>query len=49
MPRTPRIDIGQEVYHILNRANARVQIFDDDLDYQIFETMRGAGRPKNGG
>lgn len=39
MPRTSRIDIGQEVYHILNRANARVQIFDDDEDYQIFEKI----------
>lgn len=39
MPRTSRIDIGQEVYHILNRANARVQIFDDDKDYLDFEKI----------
>ena len=39
MPRTTRTDVGGEVYHILNRANARVQIFDDDQDYQIFENI----------
>lgn len=39
MPRTARIDVGQEVYHILNRANARVQIFDDDKDYLDFEKI----------
>ena len=39
MPRITRIDIGGEIYHILNRANARVQIFDNDQDYQIFESI----------
>jgi len=28
MPRAERTDVGGYVYHILNRANARVQIFD---------------------
>jgi len=27
------------VYHIINRANARVQIFDNEKDYQIFENI----------
>ncbi len=36
MPRINRVDVGGEVYHILNRANARVQIFDEDKDYQQF-------------
>ncbi len=39
MPRTTRTDVRGEIYHILNRANARVQIFDDDQDYQIFEKI----------
>jgi len=38
MPRVERTDIGEYVYHILNRANARVQIFDSDKDYQVFES-----------
>lgn len=37
MPRTARIDIGDHIYHVLNRANARVQIFDSNDDYAQFE------------
>lgn len=39
MPRAPRTDVGGYVYHALNRANARVQIFDDEKDYQLFELI----------
>lgn len=39
MPRTVRIDVGGEVYHILNRANVRVQIFDEHQDYLHFEKI----------
>jgi len=39
MPRINRVDVGGEVYHILNRANARVQIFDNKDDYQQFEEI----------
>lgn len=39
MPRQPRTDIGGEVYHIINRSNARVKIFDTDKDYQLFEKL----------
>ncbi|MDD5750326.1 MAG: transposase [Candidatus Pacebacteria bacterium] len=39
MPRITRTDIGEEMYHVLNRANARVQIFDNDQDYKIFESI----------
>ena len=39
MPRVKRTDIGEYVYHIINRANARVQIFDSDKDYQLFEII----------
>lgn len=39
MPRVERTDIGGYIYHTLNRANARVQIFDNDKDYQLFENI----------
>jgi putative transposase len=39
MPRINRIDIGGEIYHITNRANARIQIFDNPKDYQLFEEV----------
>ena len=39
MPRTPRIDLADHCYHIINRANARVQIFCTDKDYQLFENL----------
>jgi putative transposase len=39
MPRINRVDVGGEVYHVLNRANARVQIFDTKQDYQQFEEI----------
>ena len=39
MPRAERTDVGEYVYHIINRANARVQIFDSDKDYQLFEII----------
>jgi len=39
MPRINRVDVGGEVYHVLNRANARVQIFDNKDDYQQFEEI----------
>lgn len=39
MPRIGRIDVGGYVYHVLNRANARVRIFDSDKDYRLFESI----------
>ena len=37
MPRINRIDISDTVYYVINRANARMQIFDKDKDYVFFE------------
>ena len=37
MPRINRIDISDIVYHVINRANARIQIFNEDKDYRLFE------------
>jgi len=39
MPRAPRVDVGGYIYHVLNRANARAQIFDGAKDYQLFEQL----------
>jgi len=39
MPRIGRVDVGNQIYHVINRANARVQIFDNDDDYKLFESI----------
>ena len=39
MPRTSRVDIANIPYHVINRANARMQIFDNDKDYKLFEKV----------
>jgi putative transposase len=36
MARIPRNPVGDVVYHILNRANGREQIFHKDKDYEAF-------------
>jgi putative transposase len=39
MSRIRRTDVGGFVYHVINRANARVTIFYNDNDYQNFEVI----------
>ncbi len=39
MGRAPRVDIGDEIYHVLNRANGRTEIFNKDKDYEAFELI----------
>lgn len=39
MPRAPRTDVGEEVYHVINRANGRLQIFNTEKDYELFESL----------
>ena len=39
MPRARRVALGGLVYHVLNRANARMQLFAQDSDYQAFERV----------
>lgn len=41
MPRRKRVCTGGYVYHVLNRAVAREQIFEDDGDYAAFEKVLG--------
>ncbi len=46
MPRINRVDVGDQIYHVLNRANARVQIFDNDKDYRLFESVLEEAKEK---
>ncbi|MBU3942870.1 transposase, partial [Patescibacteria group bacterium] len=46
MPRTNRIDIANIPYHVINRANARIQIFDEDRDYKLFEEVLEEAKEK---
>ena len=39
MGRPKRIDLGGYVYHVLNRGNGRMAIFDDAGDYDAFERI----------
>lgn len=39
MPRNSRTDVGGEVYHVINRANGRMKIFNNDDDYLLFEKL----------
>lgn len=39
MPRVPRVDIKNTIYHVINRANARLPIFFKEKDYQLFESI----------
>lgn len=39
MPRPPRKIEGNTVYHVLNRANARMKIFEKEKDYLAFEKI----------
>ena len=48
MPRIERIDVGEYVYHVINRANARVTIFDNPSDYKLFEEILEEGVNKFG-
>lgn len=46
MARVLRVDIGNEVYHVVNRANARAAIFDSKHDYELFESILEEGIKK---
>ncbi len=39
MPTRRRIAVGDMVYHVLNRANARLALFETDGDYLAFEKV----------
>jgi putative transposase len=39
MPRPPCADESGQIYHVLNRGNARAEIFHKDGDYLAFEKI----------
>jgi putative transposase len=39
MPRVARIVPGGMIFHVLNRENARSQIFEHDRDYEALERV----------
>jgi len=39
MSRLLRVDVGNEIYHVINRANARLPFFFKEEDYKLFETI----------
>jgi len=47
MGRAFRIDIRDEIYHVLNRANAGMEIFKKEKDYEAFESIIQETKEKN--
>ncbi|KAF3978313.1 MAG: hypothetical protein HFP77_02485 [Methylococcales symbiont of Iophon sp. n. MRB-2018] len=43
MPRIPRGETQGGIYHIINRGNMRMQVFDDEEDYEYFLTLLKTG------
>lgn len=41
-----RVDVADLDYHAINRANARMQIFDNEEDYQLFENVLEEAKEK---
>ncbi|MBI3251346.1 MAG: transposase [Candidatus Andersenbacteria bacterium] len=46
MGRSPRTDVGDIVYHVLNRANNRTAIFGKPNDYQAFQDVLKQAKEK---
>lgn len=46
MARTPRSAVGNMVYHVLNRANGRMKIFNKPGDYGAFERLLAEAKEK---
>jgi putative transposase len=41
MPRTARASVGEICYHVINRGNARQDVFRKKGDYQAFVDLIG--------
>ncbi len=39
MGRVARIDIANEIYHVLNRANVHMTVFNKNKDFREFEEI----------
>jgi len=46
MSRALRVDIGNQFYHVLNRANARMPIFKKEKDFEAFEKILAEAKDK---
>jgi putative transposase len=48
MPRIPRGDSSEGIYHVINRGNMQMQVFDDAEDYEYFLDLvkKGADRER---
>src|SRR3989338_1322649 len=46
MGRTLRVDVGNQFYHVLNRANARLPIFKKEKDFEAFENILEEAKDK---
>lgn len=46
MSRLPRVDVGGEIYHVINRANARLPIFFNEQDFLLFESILEEAKEK---
>jgi len=40
VPRIPRGETAGGIYHIINRGNMKMQVFDDMEDYEYFLKIR---------
>jgi putative transposase len=49
MPRAARIAPGGVVYHALNRAVARLPLFEKEADYEAFERVLHEARARQPG
>jgi len=46
MPRISRVDVGDEIFHVINCANARLPIFFKEDDYFLFESILEEAKEK---
>ena len=46
MPRTARASVGGVCYHVLNRGNAKAEVFHTGADYRAFQKLLGEGRER---
>jgi len=48
MPRLARVDLGEYVYHVINRAIGRLKIFESKDDYALFEELLARAKEETG-
>jgi len=48
MPRLARVDLGDYVYHVINRAIGRLKIFESEKDYLLFEEALADAKEETG-